>query len=149
MRIKGNNLKRDNDLNETESRCLHFSYDKINSKMLLNLPFVSKSLQVPSLDTVAIWEVSTSKAMSYTPELCPPSVSWFTGTMSWNSPTLLKTTSHTFASGVKPENFYSWSKYVQTNQPKKMWFILQIYYRLYTFCINFYVFFLDETLNLT
>lgn len=69
-------------------------------KNYLELLFVLKTFQVPSLEIVAILVESQLKAKSSTPDLWPcSSKARFTA---WKSPDLLKVTSQTFTSGAKP-----------------------------------------------
>ena len=65
-----------------------------------NSTLVSKSLHLPSLDSVTIREESALKSKLKTPLACP--VSSNARDILSNSPDLENFTSHTFTSGVKP-----------------------------------------------
>lgn len=73
-------------------------YNTINQHEYLLL--VWYSFHVPSFDMVAICDVSTANATSYTPELCP--VNSYALVTCLNSPVLVKTTSITLTSGENP-----------------------------------------------
>lgn len=75
--------------------------NKAGLKMvIINILLVSQYFQVPSLDADAILVESLLKLKQYTPAEWPFNSNALL--TSWKSPDLLKHTSHTFTSGVKP-----------------------------------------------